>query len=223
MIEMRQITKTWPGRESRPVLRQVDLDIRAGEAVGLTGPSGCGKSTLARILLLLEQPDHGEIRYHGTGLNAGNRRQVRAFRREVQYISQHPESFFDPAWRLKHSIMEAASIHRLDRENAVEKVRELLPALQLNEAVLERYPHQVSGGEIQRAALCRALLPDPRLLVLDEATSMLDISVQAQILTTLKTLGRERRLSFLFISHDPEVVGWFTDRSVELNQNCSGD
>lgn len=217
MIEMKHISKQWKTGSREHVLEDVSLKIGEGETVGLMGSSGCGKSTLARILLCLESYDGGFIRYRGNVLNKRDRKQMRQYRREVQYISQHPESFFDPNWKLGQSLKEAAFIHRLKGLELEERMSGLMASVHLNEAVLDRYPYQVSGGEIQRAALCRAFLPDPGLLVLDEATSMLDISVQAQILHILKELQQTKKLSYLFISHDEEAVKWFSHKIVELN------
>ncbi len=216
MLEMKNISKSWKGNGE--VLKDVSLSIQKGHSLGLVGPSGCGKSTLARILLCLEQADSGEIHYEGCKLNSGNKRQMKQYRRKVQYISQHPESFFDPNWKLGKSIREASFIHGLNTPELNEKIGSLLLGVHLNESVLERYPYQVSGGEIQRAALCRALLLEPEVLVLDEATSMLDISVQAQILNILKEIQKVRSLSFLFISHDAEVVTWFSKEILELKE-----
>lgn len=216
MVEMKNISKRWKGNHE--VLKDVSLTLPKGRSMGLMGPSGCGKSTLARILLCLEPADSGEIHYEGRKLNSGNKKQMKQYRRKVQYISQHPESFFDPNWKLGKSIGEAAFIHGLDTPGLKEEIGSLLQAVHLNEVVLERYPYQVSGGEIQRAALCRALLLEPEVLVLDEATSMLDISVQAQILNILKEIQNARSLSFLFISHDAEVVKWFSEEVLELKE-----
>lgn len=218
MIEMKGITKRWKTGSKEKILKAVDLGIKEGRTVGLMGSSGCGKSTLARILLCLETPDYGEILYGESRLDKRNRKQMKEYRRDVQYISQHPESFFDPNWKLGKSVREAAFIHGLKDSGLEARVGALLAAVHLNEAILDRYPYQVSGGEIQRAALCRALLLDPGLLVLDEATSMLDISVQAQILNILKELQQKRNLSFLFISHDEEVVRWFSHEIAELKR-----
>lgn len=218
MLEMKNIVKQWKGHENRKILKDVNLEIPAGRSIGVMGPSGCGKSTLAKILLCLEPADEGEIIYDGVKLNLSNKKQMKHYRRRVQYISQHPESFFDPGWKLGDSIREAASIHQMKKMGLNEAVSSLLQAVRLNEAVLNRYPYQVSGGEIQRAALCRALLLDPEVLILDEATSMLDISVQAQILRILKEIQRKRNLSFLFISHEIEAVKWFSDEILELKE-----
>lgn len=215
MLEMNGISKRWGGKA---VLKNIDLRIEAGDTLGLMGPSGGGKSTLARIMLLLENPTGGNIFYCGQRMDKKNKQQMKQFRREVQYISQYPESFFDPNWKLQKSVWEAVTIHKLDKQKARERFESLLQDLQLDAAVLERYPYQVSGGEIQRAALCRALLLEPKLLVLDEATSMLDISVQAQVLTCLKQIQCKRSLTFLMISHDKEVVDWFTDRAFVLTE-----
>jgi peptide/nickel transport system ATP-binding protein len=216
MIELKHITKKWNKTEDSVVLNDINLNITEGDCIGLMGRSGCGKSTLARILLLLEPANQGEIYYQGVKLDIKNKKQIKQYRREVQYISQHPESFFDSNWKLGKSILEAASIHHINDSDTSNRIRDLLTLLKLNKSVLDRYPYQISGGEIQRVALCRALLLEPKMLVLDEATSMLDISVQAQILNLLKEIKRQRKLSFLFISHDVEVVEWFTNRMITL-------
>ena len=163
---------------------------------------------------MMEPADSGEICFHGQTVNGKDRRLMKQFRRRVQYISQHPESFLDPNWKIGRSVMEAAKVYGC--READQKLKKLLAQVKLGRAVLDRYPHQVSGGEIQRAALCRALLPEPEVLILDEATSMLDVSVQAQILNILKEIQEREGIACLFISHDREVVSWFTDEKREL-------
>lgn len=218
MLEMKGITKSFGKKHPVRVLDQVNFTLEEGKITALMGPSGSGKTTLARLLLLLEPWDEGEILYNGQRVNPRDRSNVLEFRRKVQYISQRPESFFDPMYKLHSSVMEAARVHKLDAGKSEEKLKELLKLVKINEAVLDRYPYQVSGGEIQRVALCRALLLDPEILVLDESTSMLDVSVQAQILNLLKQLREEMGLTYLFIAHDLEVVRHFADRALELRE-----
>lgn len=211
MLEMRNITKTFHGHPPKKVLENVNFTLEPCQTTALMGQSGSGKSTLARILLGLEKPDSGEILWNGTPLNLRSKKELLPFRRRVQYIAQHPESFFDPFWTLKHSVYEAGAIHGISRETIRAALPALLEQVKITPPTLERYPYQVSGGEIQRIALCRALLLEPEILVLDEATSMLDVSVQAQILNLLKDLKQEHRLTYLLISHEQSVVDWMAD------------
>ncbi|GAB6155842.1 dipeptide/oligopeptide/nickel ABC transporter ATP-binding protein [Desulfosporosinus burensis] len=222
MLEAREICKTFRrgwGRKSFLALDNVSLQIDRGETLGLIGPSGCGKSTLARILLRLIPSDGGGVVYKGENITLLKGKALLPFRGEVQLISQRPESFFNPVIKLRDSVLEPLKIFRLyEKVSAHEKLSQVLEQVKLNDSLLERYPHQVSGGEIQRLSICRALMLQPRVLVLDEATSMLDVSVQAQILHILKDLQKTRQLSYLFISHDREVVDWMSDRVVEMRQ-----
>lgn len=216
MLEMKNGSKCFGKKNPIMVLNHVDFSLQEGKITAVMGASGTGKSTLARCLLFLERLDEGEIFYNETLVQLKNHRQMMEFRRKVQYISQRPESFFDHVYKLGTSVMETAKIHKLDMGQTKEKLAELLELTKLNSAVLERYPYQVSGGEIQRLALCRALLLKPEILILDEVTSMLDVSVQAQVLSLLKKLQKEMKLTYLFISHEAEVVNYFADRVVEI-------
>lgn len=222
MLEMRDVCKSYPGKHKVEVLDHVSLKLESGKTLGLMGQSGSGKSTIARILLMQESMDVGDIYFHGERVDKRNRDMMKRFRRRVQYISQHPESFFDPNWKIGKSVLEGAAVYG-EKKEAQELLPRLLEQVKLNQAVFDRYPHQVSGGEIQRAALCRALLLKPEVLILDEATSMLDVSVQAQILNILKEIQEKEKLSYLLISHDKEVVSWFTEDIVELRGGCLHD
>ena len=218
LLEGRGIVKTFRGGfGGRPyrALDGVSIALERGETLGLMGPSGCGKSTLARILLRLIDPDEGQLLFDGQDITALRGRRLLSLRRKVQLISQRPESSFDPHRKLGDSLRETMNIHRLPHDPA--RINALLEQVKLTDERLSRYPHQVSGGEIQRLSLCRALLLRPEVLVLDEPTSMLDISVQAQILQILRELRDQYALSCLFITHDRAVAFYLCERVVELN------
>ena len=212
LLEGRGIVKSFGrglgGRKQR-VLDGVDLRLRRGESLGLMGPSGCGNSTLARILLRLLEPDGGQVLFDGEDITRRRGKGLRPFRRRVQLISQRPETFFDPRVLLGRSLVEPLGFFGLRAERG--EVARRLEQVKLTEGLLERYPHQVSGGEIQRLSLCRALLLGPEVLVLDEATSMLDASVQAQILGILRELREREGISCLLITHDRQLAEYFCD------------
>lgn len=194
MLEAVEVSKKyWDRSSSRQydVLQSCSLQIAAGEAVGLMGPSGCGKSTLARVLLRLLPTDSGRIIFQTQDVTQLSQKQLKPFRQQVQFISQRPESFFDPLLQLGASLREP--LHIFDLPDSSEIIEAALATVKLSPALLDRYPHQVSGGEVQRLSIARALLLKPKLLILDEPTSMLDISVQAQILQLLKNIRRQEK------------------------------
>lgn len=220
--EGRDLSKTFrSGFGGRPyrALDHVNISLYQGETLGLMGPSGCGKSTLARILLRLIDADEGQILFRGQDLTKLRGKSLLPFRRQVQLISQRPESFFDPRYRLGNSLLEPLEFFHLERDR--QRLNTLLDQVKLTDELLLRYPHQVSGGEIQRLALCRALLLSPCVLVLDEPTSMLDVSVQAQILQLLRQFQQDMELTYLFITHDRQVANYMCDRVISLEGNLS--
>lgn len=220
--EGRDLSKTFrSGFGGRPyrALDHVDISLYQGETLGLMGPSGCGKSTLARVLLRLIDADEGQILFRGQDITKLRGKSLLPFRRQVQLISQRPESFFDPRYRLGNSLLEPLEFFHLERDK--QRLNTLLEQVKLTDELLLRYPHQVSGGEIQRLALCRALLLSPSVLVLDEPTSMLDVSVQAQILQLLRQFQQDMGLTYLFITHDRQVANYMCDRVISLEGNLS--
>lgn len=219
MLKAENISKSFIDRSSGKsfrLLQDVSLEIAPGEAVALMGGSGSGKSTLARLLLRLLPCDAGKIYFRGTEITELSGKELAGFRRSVQFISQRPESFLDPRKTLSYSLREALEVFSLPY--AEEQALEMLDLVKLNAKLLERYPHQVSGGEIQRICLVRALLLEPELLILDEPTSMLDISVQAKILHLLKDIRTQKQIAYLFISHDRLISEWLCDRVVRIEQ-----
>lgn len=219
MLRAENISKTYWDRDAgrmRTVLDGCSLSVGQGEAVGLMGISGCGKSTLARILLRLIPETAGRIFWEGEDLTGKRGRALFSFRRQVQLISQRPESFFDPLKKLGYSLEEPFRVFGLSpAESAIYDVLELV---KLNPALLARYPHEVSGGEIQRLSIARALLLKPKLFILDEPTSMLDVSVQAQILHVLKEVREKENLAYLLISHDRDVIQWMCGRTLFMKE-----
>ena len=200
------------------VLDNCSLQLDEGECVGIMGQSGSGKTTLARIFLRLIEADAGNVFFEGQDITALKGSALKPFRSQVQLISQRPESFFDPIFKLGKSLREPLKIFNRYDKNSEERIKELLELVQLNTAVLDRYPHQVSGGEIQRLSIARALLLKPKVLVLDEPTSMLDISVQAQILHLLKDIQKSNGLTYMLIAHDKAVCDFLCSRVVKIEK-----
>ncbi len=219
MLEAVEVSKKYWDRSSGrqyDVLQSCSLQIAAGEAVGMMGPSGCGKSTLARVLLRLLPTDSGRIIFQTQDVTQLSQKQLKPFRQQVQFISQRPESFFDPLLKLGASLREPLQI--FDLPDSSETIEAALATVKLSPALLDRYPHQVSGGEVQRLSIARALLLKPKLLILDEPTSMLDISVQAQILQLLINIRQQEQMAFLFISHDKAVINYMCDRQLYMQE-----
>ena len=196
----------------------VDFRVEEGETVGLVGESGCGKSTLARIICGLEAPSDGAVRWNGSDVVAMRpAERARILHREVQMVFQDPHASLDPRRSVGQSIAEGIETHRLLPTAKIDgRVQDLLAQVGLNPDHAQRYPHEFSGGQLQRVGIARALAVEPRLLVCDEPVSALDISVRAQVLNLLNRLKRELGLSMVFIAHDLDVVQHMSDRIVTM-------
>lgn len=200
---------------ARPAVDGVTLRLAEGECVGLVGGSGSGKSTLARVVMNLESPDAGSVRLAGRDITRLHGRERRRVYSDLQMVFQNQTDSFDPRLRLGTSVAEFGRSFGLSRAAAREKAAELFVSVGLSEELLDRRPCEVSGGQCQRAAIARALMVDPQVLVCDEATSALDVSAQATVVEVLKTL--KGKVSILFISHDLALVDNLCDRAVVMH------
>jgi oligopeptide/dipeptide ABC transporter ATP-binding protein len=202
--------------QKRGVIRAVDgvtLGVRSGETLGLVGESGCGKSTLARLIMRLDEPTEGTIRFAGEPIQGRRGPALKEYRRKVQMIFQDPYSSLNPRKTAGGIIAEPLTIHHhLGRGEVKGKLGELAELVGLNEEQLGRYPHEFSGGQRQRIGIARALILRPSLIIADEPVSALDVSIRAQILNLLKSLQQTFSLTYLFITHDLGVVRHMSDR-----------
>jgi peptide/nickel transport system ATP-binding protein len=213
-VSFRYGGRLFGGRESPYVLRGIDLQLADGETLGVVGESGSGKSTLAKLSLGLHLPTAGRVLFDGRIYKRGSRRSLRGQR---QVVLQNPQWSLDPRLRCRTAIGEPLAIERVGtRKTRRLAVDGLLEQVGLPREIGERYPHELSGGQQQRVAIARALATNPRLLVLDEVVSALDVSVQAQILNLVKRLQQERGFGAIFISHDLAVVRYVAHRVAVL-------
>lgn len=207
--------KDWKGSvtEYFKAVNGVSFDLNRGEVLGLVGESGCGKSTISRSLMGLLPVHDGVINFDGRDLATLNANEWKHVRREIQMIFQDPFASLNPRMTVGSIIMEPMKVHGIVTNKELKKEAErLLSLVQLPKSALNRYPHQFSGGQRQRIGIARALALKPKVILCDESVSALDISVQAQILNLLKELQQEFNLSYLFISHDLNVVHYISDR-----------
>jgi len=196
----------------------VSLDVPRGQVTGVVGESGCGKSTLARLVLRLLPADSGQVCFDGVDLATLPASALRLMRRRMQFVFQDPYSSLDPRYTIQAALLEPLQVQGLAPVAAAarQRVDELMAMVGLNPALAQSLPHQLSGGQKQRVGIARALALQPQLLVLDEPTASLDVSIQAQIVGLLEGLQRELGLTYLFISHDLGLVRYFCHRIVVM-------
>lgn len=216
LLSVQRLSVSFRGAGGRvPAVTDVDLDVAAGEMVGLVGGSGAGKSTVARAVAGLARPDSGRILLDGAELATLSRAQLREWRRQLHLVWQDPYASLPPTMRVGRIVAEPLVIHRLgDRER---RVREALRAAQLEpDRYATRYPHQLSGGERQRVAFARALVTEPRLILADEPTQMLDASLRVELADLMDELRASRGVAVLHITHDLALAQRSCDRLVVL-------
>lgn len=224
LLEARGVTKSFrgPDKVRRTVVNEVSFQLKHGETLGIVGESGSGKSTLARIALCLETPDQGEVTFKGKPWSAAPPGVRRSIRRRIAVVYQDPLSSFDPRWRISRILTDAIRLgDPANAGRARERAVELLEAVGLGRVHLDAWPLRMSGGQRQRVAIARALATNPEVIVLDEAVSALDVSVQAQILDILADLQQQLGVSYLFISHDLGVIHHISDRVLVMQNGLA--
>ncbi|MGW4363656.1 ABC transporter ATP-binding protein [Streptomyces californicus] len=216
MLELTRITAGYDRRD--PVVREVSLSVAAGEAVGLLGPSGCGKSTLARVAALLHRPDAGTVTLDGAVVRGWRHRALREQRTAVGVVFQQPRLSADPRIGLRELIAQPLRATGRRRE-VPERVAELARLVGLSDELLERRPHAVSDGQLQRACLARALVLRPRLLICDEMTAMLDASTTAALVAVVERYRAESGAALLAVGHDRVLLERWCDRTVRWGEH----
>ncbi len=215
MLKVRQLTKIYykDKREKFYAIENISFDLKEGETLSIVGESGSGKSTIGEIIAGIIKADQGEIYFKEEKLKYPIQKKLRS---KIQILFQHPESAFNPSLKIIDSIKEPFQLYKKNWK--VEDIVEEIKKLGLREEYLYRYPRELSGGELQRLAIVRALSVDPQILVLDEPTSMLDVVSQAQIIDILRKYQEANNTSYIFITHDRKLSEIFSDREIFIDQ-----
>ncbi|WNY60141.1 ATP-binding cassette domain-containing protein [Borreliella bissettiae] len=208
----------WKNKQKVNAVNNVSFEVEKNKTLGLVGESGCGKSTTLRSIMQLYTPTSGNIYFNEKNITKLSKKELLKTKKDMQMVFQDPHTSLDPRMTIKEIISEPLEIYNENKilpktKQEIEKrVNELTDIVGLHKSMLTRYPHEFSGGQRQRIGIARALALNPKLLLLDEAVSALDVSIRAQILNLLKTLQKEFNLSYLFISHDLAVVKYMSDK-----------
>ena len=224
ILQIENLTVSFPlekdlfGRTTKKItaLRKINLDVKEGEIMGIVGESGCGKTTLAKAIVGLNEIESGSIIFDEQYKihKCTEYEEWKKIRKDMQFIFQDPVSSLDPMLRVEDILLEPVHVFspELSYEEKQKKILEMMKKVGLNEMILYRFPHELSGGQCQRIGIARALITNPKFLICDESISALDLSVQAQILNLLKKLQKEMSLSMIFISHNLSVIKYIADR-----------
>lgn len=218
ILQVRHLKKTFPRQEGGEIIAvdDVSFSLSAGEKLAIIGESGSGKTTVARMIARLIPPTAGRIFLAGEEITQAKGKQLKKAYAQMQMVFQNPVDSFDPRCTLGDGISESLLNHGRSREQAKKMTKNLLALCGLPAEFAARFPHEVSGGQCQRAAIARALAIEPQLVILDEATSALDVTVQAEILSLLNRLQQDRGMAYLFICHDIALVQDFCDRVIVM-------
>ncbi len=218
ILSVRGLTKTFKlqGREDVRAVKDVTFDLFPGETLGVIGESGSGKTTLVNLITGLLPATSGSVVLDGIDVTQSRGRDLRAAWKKMQVVFQTPTESFDPRRTLGDGICESMRNNGISKADALARAKELLKLCGLSEDYVNRYPHQVSGGQCQRAAIARALAIEPKLLICDESTSALDVTIQAEIIELLTELRQKLDMSILFICHDIALVQQFCSRVVVM-------
>lgn len=220
LMEVTNLNKTFfqTGKPAFTAVDGVSFQLYPGEALGIVGESGCGKSTLAKAITRLIDVTDGSIQIEGQDITHTKGKDLRTVYRKIQMVFQTPAGSFDPRQTLGEGVAESLRNHHISRTEAAARTETLLLQCGLSAEFAKRYPHEVSGGQCQRAAIARALAIEPKILICDEATSSLDVTVQQQIMDLLRSLQQSNGISYLFICHNLALVQQFCDRVLVMYQ-----
>lgn len=221
LLEIRGLTKNYslnsgffnPQKRIIHAVNNIDLIIFKGETLGLVGESGCGKSTLARLITRLEKPSSGTVKFKDKNIYSFDKPSLKSYRRSVQIIFQDTYSSLNPRKSAVNTVKEPLTIHGIgDKKSRTQAALDIMSRVGLKKEQASRYSHEFSGGQRQRIGIARALALNPELIIADEPVSSLDVSIQAQILNLLRDLKADFKLTYLFVSHDLNVIRYISDR-----------
>ena len=223
VFEVRNLTKNFRSvglsgkTEITKALKNVSFSVCLGQTVGIVGESGSGKSTIGRCALGLTELSSGEIILGGEQINYKRKKDIKNFRRKIQIVFQNPQRSFNPVYNIRTSVGESLNVRpEWSRKQRQKRIEEVLDAVKINEELRNRRPDQLSGGQLQRVAIARAIAPEPNLIFLDEPTSSLDLSVRSEVLSLLNELQNTLNITYVFVSHDLEVVRAVTNNIIVM-------
>lgn len=219
ILELKNVNKYFITSDGKTLkaCNNINLDIEEGKITGIVGESGCGKSTLVRLIVQLEKLTEGEILYKGKDISKFNKKELRENRKNIQMIFQDAHGAFNPRMTIKDILTEPLlNFGLIKKEEKEKKAKELLNMVELSSDYLNAYPHNLSGGQLQRVGIARVISLKPEILICDEATSALDVSIQKSIIELLKKIQRETNMSIIFICHDLALVQSLADEVVVM-------